>query len=157
MDRRWKCQTSRWRPARRPRRSVTAPGPACWDRHPRAGWWRSRTRQFSPASRRGMGRGPSAARVVRRSAYSVQAADGGPGIDAHGWREFLETEPRAGLIRADLKRYTLAENVDRQFQVLDGRRTERKRLLRLRHARGIGEAGQRQVPCPLDKHGEIAE
>src|SRR5437879_8098142 len=134
-----------------------APEPECWDRHPRAGWWRSLTQQFSPAFRKGTGRGPSATRVGQRSACSVQTADGGPGIDAHGWREFLETEPRAGLIGADLKRHALAENVDRQFQVLDGRRTEWKRLLRLRHACGIGEAGQRQVPCPLDKHGEIAE
>src|SRR6266478_189051 len=43
--------------------------PECWGPRPRAGWWRSPRRQFSPASRKGTGHGPSAARVGLRSAF----------------------------------------------------------------------------------------
>src|SRR5260370_35445075 len=78
-------------------------------------------------------------------------------MDARGGRECLEAEPGAGLSGGNWKGHTLAENVDGQLESLDGRRAERERLLRLRDARGIGEAGQRQVPCLFDKHGEITE
>src|SRR6266851_1117787 len=88
---------------------------------------------------------------------SVKAADGGPGVGAHQGREFLEAEPRSGLIGADLKSHALAKHVDRQFEILERRGAERERLLRLRRARGIDKARERQVPCPFDKHGEIAE
>src|SRR6266436_4058729 len=75
---------------------------------------------------------------------SVKAADGGPGIGAYQGREFLETEPRAGLIGAHLKRDALAKHVDGQFEILERRRAEWKRLLRLRRARGVGKARERQ-------------
>ncbi len=84
-------------------------------------------------------------------ALLVQAADGGPGVGADRGGEFLQAEPRAGLVGAHLKRYALAQNIDGQLEILDGRRAERKRLLRLRRAHGIREAGQRQVPCPFDE------
>src|SRR5260370_39934952 len=54
----------------------------------------------------------------------IQAADGGPGIDADGRREFLQTEPRAGLVRADLECHALAENIDGQLEILCGGRAE---------------------------------
>src|SRR5713226_3423148 len=92
-----------------------------------------------------------------RDRLLIQTPDGGPGVYANRGRKFLQTEPRAGLIRAHLKSHALAENIDGQLEILQRRRAERERLLRLRRARGIGEAGQRQVPCPFDEHGEIAE
>ncbi len=77
------------------------------------------------------------------SAESIQAANGGPGIYADGGCELLEAEPCAGLIGAYLKCHALSKNVDGQLEILYRGRAERERLLRLRHARGIGEAGQR--------------
>src|SRR6266700_2787870 len=88
---------------------------------------------------------------------SVKAADGGPGVGAHQGRKLLEAEPRSGLIGADLKRYAFAENIDGQLEILERRRAERERLLCLWRASGIGEARERQVSCPFDKHGEITE
>ena len=87
----------------------------------------------------------------------IEAADGGPGVDADRGRKFLQTEPRAGLIGAHLKSHALAKNIDGQLEILQRGRAERERLLRLRGAGGISETGQRQVPCPFDEHGEIAE
>ena len=52
----------------------------------------------------------------------VHAADWCPRIDADGRREFLELEPRAGLIGADLEGYSLAQDVDRQLEVFQGGR-----------------------------------
>ena len=53
----------------------------------------------------------------------IHTADGGPGVRAHGWAEFLEAEPGAGLRRAgqadgDLEGYAFAQNVDGQLQIL---------------------------------------
>lgn len=81
----------------------------------------------------------------------IPAADGRPGIRADRGSKFLQLEPRAWLVGADLERDALTEHVDGELEVLDGRRAERERLLRLRGARRIGETGQRQVPCSFDK------
>src|SRR5579883_1237715 len=92
----------------------------------------------------------------------VEAADRGPGVGSQRRREALEAEPGAGLGcsgRADgnLEGHAFAENVDGQLEILRGGRAERERLLRLRGAQGIGEARERQVPCPFHEQGEIAE
>ncbi len=50
----------------------------------------------------------------------------------------MEAEPRAGLIGADLKRHALAEDVDGQLEILDGRLVDRGRLLLFLAACGIG-------------------
>src|SRR5260370_18634982 len=71
----------------------------------------------------------------------IQAADGGPGIDADRGRELLEAEPRAGLVRAHLKRDTLTENIDGQLEILCGRRAKRERLLDFPRPGRIGAAG----------------
>src|SRR6202021_1922530 len=76
---------------------------------------------------------------------------------ANGRREFLELEPCAGLVGAYLKRNALAEEVDGQFEIFERGRAERQRLLGLRCALRIDKSGERQVPCPFDKHRKVAE
>ena len=87
----------------------------------------------------------------------INPADGGPGVYADAGCEFLEAEPGAGLIGADLEGHAFTQNVDGQLEIPEQWRTERQRLLGLRGAGGIGEAGERQVPCPFDEHCQIAE
>src|SRR5258708_5688984 len=57
----------------------------------------------------------SASRV--RTAELIHAAYGGPRVDAHRGRKFLQAEPGAGLASGHLKGYAFGEHIDWQLEV----------------------------------------
>src|ERR1700676_630923 len=101
-------------------RWTTAQATACSDQRRSAGWWRSRRRQFSPASRRDTDRGPSAARVGIRLACrcvrqlsSWKGRNNAKGPTGVGPSRNLNSK---GTLRAYLRREAVARRFGRLWR-----------------------------------------